>query len=300
MKALFSRLNRGLSKDKPKDGPDPILPSYHKEKLQLPPLPDWPPNRAAAGTPSSLASYKPLPDISSRPLPPIDEPLPPFPPDSDPPRPPLSDVLEEPSQPPVVSRVASRAEQDSAGRSSRKTANGSVSTSNGNQDVQKKVAFISPPPTPAGLNNDRPLPADGPSAPAKATTSRSQPKETRGSTSTAASASRADVGSTSRASNTTVKATSTRNATSPYPQKGYADAASVHQSLRSGTPYSQRSATGSVIPPASWSEGAEEDLVSNLGPRERTRQEVLWEIVASEERYIPPFSFLDSLRVRVR
>ncbi|ETW85784.1 hypothetical protein HETIRDRAFT_154385 [Heterobasidion irregulare TC 32-1] len=237
MKALFSRLNRGLSKDKPKDGPDPILPSYPKEKLQLPPLPDWPPN--------------------------------------------------QPSQPPAaVSRVASRAEQDSAGRSSRKTANGSVSTSNGNQDVQKKVAFISPPPTPAGLNNDRPLPADGPSAPAKATTSRSQPKETRGSTSTAASASRADVGSTSRASNTTVKATSTRNATSPYPQKGYADAASVHQSLRSGTPYSQRSATGSVIPPASWSEGAEEDLVSNLGPRERTRQEVLWEIVASEERYV--------------
>ena len=30
--------------------------------------------------------------------------------------------------------------------------------------------------------------------------------------------------------------------------------------------------------------GAEEDLVSNIGQRERTRQEVLWEIVASEER----------------
>lgn len=38
--------------------------------------------------------------------------------------------------------------------------------------------------------------------------------------------------------------------------------------------------------PASWSEAAEEDLVSNLGPRERTRQEVLWEIVASEQRYV--------------
>jgi hypothetical protein len=34
----------------------------------------------------------------------------------------------------------------------------------------------------------------------------------------------------------------------------------------------------------SWSEMTEGDLVSNLGPRERTRQEVLWEIVASEER----------------
>ncbi|PWN48304.1 Dbl homology domain-containing protein [Violaceomyces palustris] len=36
----------------------------------------------------------------------------------------------------------------------------------------------------------------------------------------------------------------------------------------------------------SWSEMTQEDLVANLGPRERTRQEVLWEIVASEERYV--------------
>jgi len=34
----------------------------------------------------------------------------------------------------------------------------------------------------------------------------------------------------------------------------------------------------------SWTEMTEEDLVMHLGPRERTRQEVLWEIVASEER----------------
>ncbi|KDN36359.1 hypothetical protein K437DRAFT_56995 [Tilletiaria anomala UBC 951] len=36
----------------------------------------------------------------------------------------------------------------------------------------------------------------------------------------------------------------------------------------------------------SWSEMTEEELVLNLGSRERTRQEVLWEIVASEERYV--------------
>ncbi|SPO40415.1 uncharacterized protein PSFLO_05897 [Pseudozyma flocculosa] len=36
----------------------------------------------------------------------------------------------------------------------------------------------------------------------------------------------------------------------------------------------------------SWSEMTQEELVHNLGPRERTRQEVLWEIVASEERYV--------------
>ncbi|SPO44702.1 uncharacterized protein PSANT_02388 [Moesziomyces antarcticus] len=35
-----------------------------------------------------------------------------------------------------------------------------------------------------------------------------------------------------------------------------------------------------------WSEMTNEELVRNLGPRERTRQEVLWEIVASEERYV--------------
>ena len=33
-----------------------------------------------------------------------------------------------------------------------------------------------------------------------------------------------------------------------------------------------------------WSESADEDLLMNLGPRERMRQEVLWEIVSSEER----------------
>ena len=43
-----------------------------------------------------------------------------------------------------------------------------------------------------------------------------------------------------------------------------------------------------ILAVTSWSENAEEDLVSNLGPRERTRQEVLWEIVASEERYVYP------------
>lgn len=36
----------------------------------------------------------------------------------------------------------------------------------------------------------------------------------------------------------------------------------------------------------SWSEMTQDDIVNNLGSRERTRQEVLWEIVASEERYI--------------
>ena len=39
----------------------------------------------------------------------------------------------------------------------------------------------------------------------------------------------------------------------------------------------------------SWSEMTQEELVMNLGSRERTRQEVLWEIVASEERCVLVF-----------
>jgi secreted trypsin-like serine protease len=35
-----------------------------------------------------------------------------------------------------------------------------------------------------------------------------------------------------------------------------------------------------------WSEITDEELVENLGGRERTRQEVLFEMVCSEERYV--------------
>ncbi|KAG8877980.1 hypothetical protein FRB97_002866 [Tulasnella sp. 331] len=81
---------------------------------------------------------------------------------------------------------------------------------------------------------------------------------------------------------------------------GRADFAQSVLSLRSGTPHSHMSGKSAIQMPASWSEAAEEDLVSNLGPRERTRQEVLWEIVASEQRYIAELiklkeSFIDPL-----
>ena len=304
MKALFNRFNRGLSKDKTKDPKDtdlypPQSSSYQKEKLpQLPPLREWPPSmdqpQCSVETPTSITSFKPLPELSSRPLPPIsDSPVSPTeytPISVTHSRGPLSDVAEEESiDTSIVTRTVSpRAEQDSAGRSSRKTGNGSISTTTGVNDVQKKVAFISPAPTPTpsslGLDN---FPGDDDaSAASKSTVVRSppiHPREPRGSTSTTASASRTDVGS-SRNGIPGVKATTTRPTPSPYLTKpGYGDGVSIQQSLRSGTPFSQKS-TGSVLPPASWSEGAEEDLVTHLGPRERTRQEVLWEIVASEER----------------
>ena len=96
---------------------------------------------------------------------------------------------------------------------------------------------------------------------------------------TTASGSRQDVG-LSNNSTQTVK----DSVTSPYLAKpAYGDDSSI-QSLRSATPFSQKS-IGSVLPPASWREGVEEDLVNHLEPREQFRQEALWEIVVSEERY---------------
>jgi hypothetical protein len=64
----------------------------------------------------------------------------------------------------------------------------------------------------------------------------------------------------------------------------------MQQTLRSNTPYSQSNASR-IMTPASWSEHTEDDLVANLGSRERTRQEVLFEIVSSEERSANLFYF---------
>ncbi|KAJ4501494.1 hypothetical protein C8R41DRAFT_18 [Lentinula lateritia] len=64
---------------------------------------------------------------------------------------------------------------------------------------------------------------------------------------------------------------------------------SSQQSLRSGTPFSQmtsHTASTHVLSATSWSQVTEDELVSNLGARERTRQEVLFEIIQSEERYV--------------
>lgn len=289
MKAFLNRINRGLSKEKDKDKDKEV-----KEKIpQLPPLPGWPPQRGT-GTPTAV--FKPLPEISSRPLPPVDEPTSsstessahPTPTASIAPLPPPEGKNELQVVEVTVATTSPRmVESDSAGRHSRKTNNSSNSSNGAHPDVQKKVAFLSPPPTP-GPDSNRALPPDETpvstsQGPSKTSVSRFQAahtKDARGSTSTAAS-SRTDV-----ATLKSVKPASTRAASSPYP-RAYNDGASIHQSLRSGTPYSQMThASSRILSAQSWSEGAEEDLVSNIGQRERTRQEVLWEIVASEERYV--------------
>ena len=280
MEALFDQSNRAHSNDKVKDlwdsdsypeipdldsdSDSPFAPSYQEEtspqspEFPLPPPPLEQPHRSI-GASTSITWYEP------------------------PPEPSLPDVAEEDSVDTAVTTHAAscRVDQDSAGRSLRRTGDGSITTTNGSDDIPKKVAFLSPPP-PLGLNADPPLPQDASTSNNSAVVrlQPSHPKDPRGSMSTAASGSRPDVGS-SKNSTQTVKA----SVTSPYSaMPAYGDGVSIHQSLRSGTPFSQKS-IGSVLLPASWSECVEEDLVTRLGPRERTRQEALGEIVASEERY---------------
>ncbi|PPQ86863.1 hypothetical protein CVT25_012582 [Psilocybe cyanescens] len=296
MKAFFHRLHLGGgAKDKDRD-------AVNVPREKFPPLPSWPPQEpprpASTATAPSVASFKPLPELvptqlssqlSTRPLPPIETSPSPSHPDhlsnasiSSPKPGPVSLQTEETSQ------ESSGTTSESAGRSSRKT-NGSVSISTA-ADVQKKVAFLSPPQTP--VDYERALP-DAPATlastptpvPLKTTVSRFQAvygKEPRGSVSTGGSSSKVDVTTTGK---TSVKAPSARTS-SPYIQRPIEGSS---QSLRSGTPYSQMSnnTSGSrILAAQSWSEVTEDDLVSNLGMRERTRQEVLFEIISSEERYV--------------
>ncbi|WRT65794.1 uncharacterized protein IL334_002743 [Kwoniella shivajii] len=70
------------------------------------------------------------------------------------------------------------------------------------------------------------------------------------------------------------------------------DSPTKSSTILSPTPTPSEMSTGatstmSYLPQLnSWSEMAEDELIANLGPKERTRQEVLWEIVSSEERYV--------------
>ncbi|KAF7294987.1 DH domain-containing protein [Mycena indigotica] len=272
MKAFLSRLHLGGTKEKDRENT-----ALQKEKF--PPLRAWPPEAAQRST-STPNSFKPLPELvptftgeaastNTTPTPPYSSPTP----TPTPPRNETSSPL-----PDATNSPRPDAPPDSAGRSSRKT-----NTSVANSDVQKKVAFKSPPPTPSNLDREA---TSSPTVPLKTSVSRFQAthgKEPRGSTSTGASSSKTDLASSAK---TAVKSTSTRS-TSPYLNKT-GDVGSS-QSLRSGTPYSSMSnaTSGSrILAATSWSEVTEEDLVSHLGSRERTRQEVLFEIISSEERYV--------------
>jgi hypothetical protein len=75
--------------------------------------------------------------------------------------------------------------------------------------------------------------------------------------------------------------------TSPNLNKFFADYISIQEAIQEAIQSNTENCQtdGDYLKsPASWSDIAEDDLIANLGSRERTRQEVLYQIVSSEER----------------
>lgn len=287
MKAfLFNKFKLGSHKDKEKD----------KEKVaqkqripQLGPLPEWPPTPLITATPSSVKSYKPLPELSSRQLPPIEQPPILEPTESSttasssstptqanhPPLPALKpteldaipSTRTQVSQPPEpITRSVSKATTNTTATI--------TSTTAITVDVSKKVAFISPSTTPTA---ERPLRSPTPTGDLLPPMKKVPPNRPGRPSTTGPASSRTDL-SIKSGKLPTIRAT-----TSPNLNRAFADNASIQQTIRSSTPYSQSNCSR-IMTPASWSELTEDDLVANLGSRERTRQEVLYEIVSSEER----------------
>jgi hypothetical protein len=147
-----------------------------------------------------------------------------------------------------------------------------VSTSG---DGGKKVTFRSPVPTPApsalgGPSSER---SPQPRSPDK---SSMRLDETRPNPPSRASTAQ---------SYSSRRSLSMRKTSTPYGQPFLPSP--TKSPLLSPTESDGSHSTRSYLPPPnSWSEMAEEELIANLGPKERTRQEVLWEIVSSEERYV--------------
>jgi len=280
MKAfLFNKFKLGSQKDKDKDAP--------KEKVpQLGPLPDWPPAPLISETPTSVKSFKPLPELSSRQLPSIEQPQPlestessTTASSSNTPIQPNHQTF-SPSKPAELDAVLSTrtpVSQPPEPMTSRSVSKATTITTTTaiTVDVHKKVAFISPSTTPTA---DRPLRSPTPTSDLPPPMKKIPSNRSGRVSTTGPASSRTDLSVKSG------KLPAIRPTTnSPYPNRVLADSASIQQTVRSGTPYSQ-SNSSRIMSPASWSEHTEVDLVANLGSRERTRQEVLLEIVSSEER----------------
>lgn len=248
MKALFGRFSRNNARE--------------REIASLPTLPQWPPPAVKESpNPPSPRTTKPLPELNLRSLPPI--------------------TLEDGQISPL--KAAATIYEKPA-------ANGTTHSTAASGDVQKKVAFLSPPPSATLLASGPDSPTTGAGAgrkpglldtpPFKSKGAHGHQNESRGSTSSAGPA----TSKVSLATSGRGQPASLRPATS----SPYHSTRTFHNeaaSLRSGSPFSQTSTRTAIMSqPASWSEVAEADLVSNLGQRERTRQEVLLEIVLSEER----------------
>ncbi|KAL5490283.1 hypothetical protein ACEPAI_5116 [Sanghuangporus weigelae] len=337
MRALLQRFKKEKEKEKflapVLDAELSISSTRDREKLELPALRSWPPSSQIQldPSPNSINATKPLPPIDRTPISlshtnsqassdsnsstRTPQPAPAQ-------APPTSRVSSTDDRTPATTITVTRSRKESvdggaSAAATHKTRKATDANSPPDSSAHKKVAFLSPPQTPAPLeralgDQSEPARANGvdhsvnnEGGHAKASVGASTttngdvaPKTSPGPVKTNVSRFQAMHGSETRgtrdASSSKVNvskggnsAKGTRTPISPNSQRNLPDNMSLNASMRSGTPYSQASQSSSrILATASWSEAAEEDLVSNLGPRERTRQEVLWEIVASEERYV--------------
>jgi hypothetical protein len=310
MNPISIRFNGGLPKSKDKDPKDvalfppstPSTPSYQEKNLPpLPPLSEWPPPleqpRRSIGTSTSIASFEPLPnaELSSLPLLSIGDtedyittPMPHS-------RVPLADVaMCESTDTAVTFDIASlRVNHDSA--SHRKDNNPPLPPlkewphplEQPQRSIGTATSITSSEPLP-GLSS-LPIPpiADRTDYnPTATTNSRIPPSDvaldvSADSDITVAfdiTSSRVDQELAERSSrendNGNINTRSGANDARPSPHP-------VKLNCNDDDPIDQPSP---LTRPPCWSEGAEEDLVTHLGPSERTRQEIMWEIVQSEER----------------
>ncbi|KAG8918643.1 hypothetical protein FRC02_002196 [Tulasnella sp. 418] len=291
MKALFQRLQRNRE---PRDVTIGGA-AYEKQPQTRPPPPVLPVLKGEDYSLFGAIDNKPASPLpASRPTSTLDKPLPAITPDFDDRRNTATTTTVVPSREPTQDLSRTHDSQRSKVSSTSIAPTPSQDSPNGGP---KRVAFISPPPTPAALSNTRPLPVTDLNSP---TFQPTPPTPTRTNTADSAATPKSKVSIDSTATtrlNTTLKpsASSTsvggpKSANTPIHSTKHFNSfpPDLAVSYRAGTPYSHMSNAGrsAILAATSWTDSAEGDLISNLSSRERTRQEVLWEIVTSEERYV--------------
>jgi hypothetical protein len=305
MDPISNRLNGGLPKGNAKDSKDVALfptstPSYQKKNLPpLPPLSEWPPPlkkpRRSTGTLASITSFEPLAkaELSSLSLLSIGDTEGCVTPSTIQSRIPLADITVEESTDTVATFdiESPRADHDSASHQ---------------KDNSPPLPLIKewPPPVEqpqqsigtALMTSSEPLPGlsslpilpvvDGADYSPTSTDSRIPPSDVAVDVSADSDVAVAfdlaspridqdlDERSSCENGNGNIDTSYGDNDVLPSPHTvklDCSDGNTIDQSLP-------------LTLPLCWSEGAERDLVTHLGPSERNRQEVMWEIVKSEER----------------
>ena len=293
MKSLFSRL-RGAHTPPPSRSPSASQSNEDKENLPIPPNPPSKPGKSS----QPVVKSAPVSLRSSTPLGPIDSQTSSS--SSGSTRPRSTQKQSDGESPPNVEIW------DSAG-------GGRARTVSAGEAGGKKVTFRSPAPTPSinteleevalldsiieaqsegrgsktdNRRNTSASPSKKPSAPAKL----SRPQPTSRSSPSQSFSTRPRF-----SSRQSLRITARKASLPPLPTRSDSFSQSNQRSpLRSSivspapsnASLERTSARSYLPPPNSWGEMADEELIANLGPRERTRQEVLWEIVSSEERSV--------------